>query len=124
MTNKYHRQNFLSGKLVQKLITSKAKKADQLLGFVTETKKMTLPKKLKDPKFKMKFTTKGKAKEYDKEVLEPENYIDIQNMSNNQLKKQIRKYGYIVGTKNKKLAERARRGGFTGKKIIDKGNKK
>jgi hypothetical protein len=27
-------------------------------------------------------------------------------MTNNQLKKQIQKYGYIVGTKNKKLAER------------------
>ena len=28
-------------------------------------------------------------------------------MSNNQLKKQIQKYGYIVGTKNKKLADKA-----------------
>ena len=42
-----------------------------------------------------------------KEILSPEEYIDIENMSNNQLKKQIQKFGYIVGTKSKKLANKA-----------------
>ena len=50
----------------------------------------------------------GKRK---KEILQPEEYIDIQGMSNNQLKKQIQRLGYIVGTKNKKLADRLQRGG-------------
>jgi len=40
-------------------------------------------------------------------------------MTNNQLKKQIQKYGYIVGTKNKKLAERDRQRGSI-QKIKDK----
>ena len=42
-----------------------------------------------------------------KRFYQPEEYIDIQNMSNNQLKKQIQKFGYIVGTKSKKLANKA-----------------
>ena len=124
MANKYHRQGFVGAGLVKKLLTSKADKADTLLKLVRETRRMTLPDKLKNPKFKLKNPYTGKSKVMDKEILEPEDYIDIQGMTNNQLKKQIQKYGYIVGTKNKKLAERARRGGFTGKKIIDKGNKK
>ena len=107
MANKYHRQGFLSAGLVKKLLTSKADKADTLLKLVRETRRMTLPDKMKYPKFKMKSTMTGKSKVMDKEILDPEDYIDIQGMTNNQLKKQIQKYGYIVGTKNKKLADRA-----------------
>ena len=104
MANKYHRQGFLSAGLVKKLLTSKGDKADTLLKLVRETRRMTLPDKMKYPKFKLKATMTGKSKVMDKEILDPEDYIDIQGMTNNQLKKQIQKYGYIVGTKNKKLA--------------------
>ena len=104
MTNKYHRQNFLSGKLVQKLITSKGDKGEMLMKLVRESKKLSSPKFFKDKTINIKGI--GKVK---KEILQPEEYIDIQNMSNNQLKKQIQKFGFIVGTKNKKLADRAQR---------------
>ena len=62
MTNKYHRQGFLTAGLVKKLITSKADKADTLLKLVRETRRMTLPDKFKNPKFKMKSTITGKSK--------------------------------------------------------------
>ena len=123
MANKYHRQGFLGAGLVKKLLTSKADKADTLLKLVRETRRMTLPDKMKYPKFKMKSTMTGKSKVMDKEILEPEDYIDIQGMTNNQLKKQIQKYGYIVGTKNKKLAARDRQRGSI-QKIIKKDKKK
>ena len=123
MANKYHRQGFLSAGLVKKLLTSKGDKADTLLKLVRETRRMTLPDKMKYPKFKMKSTMTGKSKVMDKEILEPEDYIDIQGMTNNQLKKQIQKYGYIVGTKNKKLAARDRQRGSI-QKIIKKDKKK
>ena len=113
MANKYHRQGFLGAGLVKKLLTSKADKADKLMGFMRESKKLTLPEKLKNRKIKIKNPLTGKSKEYPKELLSVDEYIDIQNMSNNQLKKQIQKYGFIVGTKNKKLAERAQRSGST-----------
>ena len=123
MANKYHRQGFVGAGLVKKLLTSKADKADTLLKLVRETRRMTLPDKFKYPKFKMKSTMTGKSKVMDKEILEPEDYIDIQGMTNNQLKKQIQKYGYIVGTKNKKLAARDRQRGSI-QKIIKKDKKK
>jgi hypothetical protein len=123
MANKYHRQGFLSAGLVKKLITSKGDKADTLLKLVRETRRMTLPDKMKYPKFNMKSTMTGKSKVMDKEILDPEDYIDIQGMTNNQLKKQIQKYGYIVGTKNKKLAARDRRRGSI-QKIVKKDKKK
>ena len=123
MANKYHRQGFVGAGLVQKLLTSKADKADTLLKLVREARRMILPNKFKNPKFTMKATVKGQAKEYNKEILDPEDLIDIQGMTNNQLKKQIQKYGYIVGTKNKKLAERDRARGSI-QKIIKKDKKK
>ena len=123
MANKYHRQGFLGAGLVKKLLTSKADKADTLLKLVRETRRMTLPDKMKYPKFKLKSTMTGKSKVMDKEILDPEDYIDIQGMTNNQLKKQIQKYGYIVGTKNKKLAARDRQRGSI-QKIVKKDKKK
>ena len=123
MANKYHRQGFVGAGLVTKLLTSKADKADTLLKLVRETRRMTLPDKLKNPKFKLKNPYTGKSKVMDKEILEPEDYIDIQGMTNNQLKKQIQKYGYIVGTKNKKLAARDRQRGSI-QKIVKKDKKK
>ena len=123
MANKYHRQGFVGAGLVKKLLTSKANKADTLLKLVRETRRMTLPDKLKNPKFKLKNPYTGKSKVMDKEILEPEDYIDIQGMTNNQLKKQIQKYGYIVGTKNKKLAARDRQRGSI-QKLIKKDKKK
>ena len=123
MANKYHRQGFLSAGLVKKLLTSKGDKADTLLKLVRETRRMTLSDKMKYPKFKLKSTMTGKSKVMDKEILDPEDYIDIQGMTNNQLKKQIQKYGYIVGTKNKKLAARDRQRGSI-QKIVKKDKKK
>ena len=123
MANKYHRQGFLSAGLVKKLLTSKADKADTLLKLVRETRRMNLPDKLKNPKFKLKDPFTGKSKVMDKEILDPEDYIDIQGMTNNQLKKQIQKYGYIVGTKNKKLAKRDFQRGSI-QKIVKKDKKK
>ena len=102
MTNKYYRQNFLSGKLVTKLFTSKGDKGEMLMKLVRESKKLSSPKFFKDKTINIKGIGKRK-----KEILQPEEYMDIENMSNNQLKKQIQKFGYIVGTKNKKLAKKA-----------------
>ena len=123
MANKYHRQGFLGAGLVKKLLTSKGDKADTLLKLVRETRRMNLSDKFKNPKFKMKNPYTGKSKVMDKEILDPEDYIDIQGMTNNQLKKQIQKYGYIVGTKNKKLAARDRQRGSI-QKIVKKDKKK
>jgi len=123
MANKYHRQGFVGAGLVKKLLTSKANKADTLLKLVRETRRMTLPDKMKYPKFKMKDPYTGKSTIRDKEILAPEDYIDIQNMTNNQLKKQIQKYGYIVGTKSKKLAKRDYQRGSI-QKIVKKDKKK
>ena len=123
MANKYHRQGFLSAGLVKKLLTSKGDKADTLLKLVRETRRMTLPDKMKYPKFKLKSTMTGKSKVMDKEILDTEDYIDIQGMTNNQLKKQIQKYGFIVGTKNKKLAKRDFQRGSI-QKIVKKDKKK
>jgi len=106
MANKYHRQGFVGAGLVAKLTAAKADKVDTLLKLVRETRRLRLKDKFKFPKFKMKNPFTGESKVMDKEILEPEDYIDVQGMTNNQLKKQIQKYGYIVGTKNKKLAER------------------
>jgi hypothetical protein len=100
--SKYHRQGFLSGNIVKKLLTSKANKGETLMKLVRESKKLSSPKFFKDKTINIKGIGKRK-----KEILSPEEYIDIENMSNNQLKKQIQKYGYIVGTKNKKLADKA-----------------
>jgi len=123
MANKYHRQGFLGAGLVKKLLTSKGDKADTLLKLVRETRRMNLSDKSKNPKFKLKDPFTGKSKVMDKEILDPEDYIDIQGMTNNQLKKQIQKYGYIVGTKNKKLAKRDFQRGSI-QKIIKKDKKK
>ncbi len=123
MANKYYRQGFVGGRLVQKLLTSKADKGDTLLKLVREARRLRLSDKFKFPKFKLKDPFTGKSKVMDKEILDPEDYIDIQGMTNNQLKKQIQKYGYIVGTKNKKLAERDYQRGSI-QKIIKKDKKK
>jgi len=123
MANKYHRQGFLGAGLVKKLLTSKGDKADTLLKLVRETRRMNLSDKSKNPKFKLKDPFTGKSKVMDKEILDPEDYIDIQGMTNNQLKKQIQKYGYIVGTKNKKLAKRDFQRGSI-QKLIKKDKKK
>ena len=100
--SKYHRQGFVSAGLVKKLLTSKGEKGEMLMKLVRESKKLSSPKFFKDKTINIKGG--GKMK---KEILSPDEYIDIQNMSNNQLKKQIQKFGYIVGTKNKKLANKA-----------------
>jgi hypothetical protein len=100
--SKYHRQGYLGAGLVKKLLTSKGEKGDMLMKLVRESKKISSPKFFKDKTINIKGGSKMK-----KEILSPDEYIDIQNMSNNQLKKQIQKFGYIVGTKNKKLADKA-----------------
>ncbi len=102
MSNKYHRQGFVSAGLVAKLVTSKGDKGEMLMKLIRESKKLSVPKFFKDKFINIKGIGKRK-----KEILTPDEYIDVQNMSNNQLKKQIQKFGYIVGTKNKKLADRA-----------------
>jgi hypothetical protein len=122
MANKYHRQGFVSAGLVKKLITSKGEKGETLMKLLRETKKISSPKFFKDKYINIKnIGPDGKPLKVKKEILTPDEYIDIQGMSNNQLKKQIQKYGYIVGTKNKKLADRAQRGGsLATQKIITK----
>jgi hypothetical protein len=122
MANKYHRQGFVSAGLVKKLITSKGEKGETLMKLIRETKKISSPKYFKDKYINIKnIGPDGKPLKVKKEILTPDEYIDIQGMSNNQLKKQIQKYGYIVGTKNKKLADRAQRGGsLATQKIITK----
>jgi len=120
--SKYHRQGFVSAGLVKKLITSKGEKGETLMKLIRETKKISSPKYFKDKYINIKnIGPDGKPLKVKKEILTPDEYIDIQGMSNNQLKKQIQKYGYIVGTKNKKLADRAQRGGsLATQKIITK----
>jgi len=122
MANKYHRQGFVSAGLVKKLITSKGEKGETLMKLIRETKKISSPKYFKDKYINIKnIGPDGKPLKVKKEILTPDEYIDIQGMSNNQLKKQIQKYGYIVGTKNKKLADRLQRGGsLATQKIITK----
>jgi len=122
MANTYHRQGFVSAGLVKKLITSKGEKGETLMKLIRETKKISSPKYFKDKYINIKnIGPDGKPLKVKKEILTPDEYIDIQGMSNNQLKKQIQKYGYIVGTKNKKLADRAQRGGsLATQKIITK----
>ena len=93
--SRYHRQGYLGAGLVKKLLTSKGEKGEMLMKLLRESKKISSPKFFKDRTINIKGIGK------------PDEYIDIQNMSNNQLKKQIQKFGYIVGTKNKKLADRA-----------------
>ena len=100
--SKYYRQGYLSAGLVKKLITSKGEKGEMLMKLLRESKKLSSPKFFKDKTINIK----GIGKRI-KEILSPEEYSDIENMSNNQLKKQIQKFGYIVGTKNKKLADKA-----------------
>ena len=112
MANKYHRQGFLNAGLVKKLLTSKADKGEMLMKLLRETKKISSPKFFKDRFINIKnIGPDGKPLKVKKEILSVDDFIDIQNMSNNQLKKQIQKYGFIVGTKNKKLADRSQRGG-------------
>jgi len=112
MANKYHRQGFLGAGLVKKLLTSKADKGEMLMKLLRETKKISSPKFFKDRFINIKnIGPDGKPLKVKKEILSVDDFIDIQNMSNNQLKKQIQKYGFIVGTKNKKLADRSQRGG-------------
>jgi len=114
MANKYHRQGFVGAGIVKKLLTSKADKGEMLMKLLRETKKISSPKFFKDRFINIKnIGPDGKPLKVKKEILSVDDFIDIQNMSNNQLKKQIQKYGYIVGTKNKKLAERAQRSGST-----------
>ena len=100
--SKYHRQGYLGAGLVKKLLTSKGEKGEMLMKLLRESKKISSPKFFKDRTINIKG-----GGSFKKEILTPDEYIDIQNMSNNQLKKQIQKYGYIVGTKNKKLADKA-----------------
>ena len=100
--SKYYRQGYLGAGLVKKLITSKGEKGEMLMKLLRESKKLSSPKFFKDKTINIKGIGKRK-----KEILSPEEYIDSENMSNNQLKKQIQKFGYIVGTKNKKLAKKA-----------------
>ena len=122
MANKYHRQGFVSAGLVKKLITSKGEKGETLMKLLRETKKISSPKFFKDKYINIKnIGPDGKPLKVKKEILTPDEYIDIQGMSNNQLKKQIQRLGYIVGTKNKKLADRVQRGGsLATQKIITK----
>ena len=122
MANKYHRQGFVSAGLVKKLMTSKGEKGETLMKLLRETKKISSPKFFKDKYINIKnIGPDGKPLKVKKEILTPDEYIDIQGMSNNQLKKQIQRLGYIVGTKNKKLADRVQRGGsLATQKIITK----
>ena len=120
MSNTYHRQGFVSAGLVAKLVTSKGDKGEMLMKLIRESKKLSVPKFFKDKFINIKGIGKRK-----KEILQPEEYIDIENMSNNQLKKQIQKFGYIVGTKSKKLANKAQQTPLSQKiKTKVKGKKK
>ena len=68
MTNKYHRQGFVSAGLVTRLLTSKADKADTLLKLVRETRRMLKSDKFKFPKFKLK--TKKETKDTKHKIIE------------------------------------------------------
>ena len=114
MANKYHRQGYLSAGLVKKLVTSKSDNKEILMKLIRETKKLLSPKFFKDKKVKIKGVGT-----FNKEIITPEEKIDIDQMSNNQIKKQIQKFAPIVGSKNKKLAKEVNQSGLT-KKIKDK----
>ncbi len=114
MANKYHRQGYLGAGLVKKLVTDKDTNTKLLMKLVRATKKLVSPKAFKDKKVKIKGVGT-----FTKEIITPEEYIDISEMSNNQIKKQIQKLAPIVGSKNKKLAEEVNQSGLT-KKIKDK----
>ena len=86
---------------------------------IRETKKLVSPKFFKDKKVKVKTLPGEKPMEFTKEIITPEEKIDIDQMSNNQIKKQILKLAPIVGSKNKKLAREINQSGLT-KKIKDK----
>ena len=119
MANKYHRQGYLSAGLVKKLVTDKDTNTKLLMKLVRETKKLVAPKFFKDKKIRLKGYPDEKPKEVIKEIITPEEYMDISEMSNNQIKKQILKLAPIVGSKNKKLAREINQSGLT-KKIKDK----
>ena len=119
MANKYHRQGYLSAGLVKKLITDKDTNTKLLMKLVRETKKLVSPKFFKDKKVRVKTLPGEKPIEFTKEILTVDESIDIDQMSNNQIKKQIQKLAPIIGSKNKKLAEEVNQSGLT-KKIKDK----
>ena len=119
MSNKYHRQGYLSAGLVKKLVTSKSNNKEILMKLIRETKKLVSPKFFKDKKVRVKTLPGEKPIEFTKEILTVDESIDIDQMSNNQIKKQIQKFAPIVGSKNKKLAKEVNQSGLT-KKIKDK----
>ena len=119
MANKYHRQGYLSAGLVKKLVTAKSDNKELLKKLIRETKKLVSPKFFKDKKVKIKTLPGEKPIEFNKEILTVDESIDIDKMSNNQIKKQIQKFAPIVGSKNKKLANEVNQSGLT-KKIKDK----
>ena len=114
MSNKYHRQGYLGAGAVKKLVTAKSDNKELLKKLIRETKKLVSPKFFKDKKVKIKGVGT-----FNKEIITPEEKIDIDQMSNNQIKKQILKLAPIVGSKNKKLAREINQSGLT-KKIKDK----
>jgi hypothetical protein len=119
MSNKYHRQGYLGAGLVKKLVTDKDTNTKLLMKLIRATKKLVSPKFFKDKKVRIKTPPGEKPIEFTKEIITPEEYIDISQMTNNQIKKQIQKFAPIVGSKNKKLAYEVNQSGLT-KKIKDK----
>ena len=113
MANKYHRQGYLSAGLVKKLVTSKSDNKEILMKLIRETKKLVSPKFFKDKKVNIKGVGT-----FNKEIITPEEKIDIDQMSNNQIKKQIQKFAPIVANKNKRRARSINQSGLT-KKIKD-----
>ena len=118
MANKYHRQGYLSAGLLKKLITDKDTNTKLLMKLVRETKKLVAPKFFKDKKIRLKGYPDEKPKEVIKEIITPEEKIDIDQMSNNQIKKQIQKFAPIVANKNRRRANKITQSGLT-KKIKD-----
>jgi hypothetical protein len=115
MANKYHRQGYLSAGLVKKLVTAKSDNKELLKKLIRETKKLVSPKFFKDKKVRVKTLPGEKPIEFNKEILTVDESIDIDQMSNNQIKKQIQKFAPIVGSKNKKLAKEVNQSGLTKK---------
>ena len=101
MASKYHRQGFVGAGIVKKLLTSKNDKQQTLMKLAREVKKLANPNVFKDKTINIKGIGKRT-----KEIITPEEYIDISNMSNNQLKKQIQALAYTVGNKAKKSAKK------------------
>ena len=118
MSNKYHRQGYLSAGLVKKLVTSKSDNKEILMKLIRETKKLVSPKFFKDKKVRVKTPPGEKPMEFTKEIITPEEKIDIDQMSNNQIKKQIQKFAPIVANKNRRRANKITQSGLT-KKIKD-----